>query len=232
MRLDQRIILSLSFFKNALLTYHKRLIRLLMHLVPFKYTIGRGFNNWTMILEWIISLVLLSCDLIFIPELICTFYLLLNRNMRRLTPKENEIKSLLFKSHLDIPVIMNESACILTRNGAYAFVSCYLINSCGKISDKTFAHELIHIYQFSKFGSPYIIRSLLAQRSKAGYDYGGIEGLNEILKNKLPATVLNYEQQGDVLADYFELIMNPNIKSNYNLQSRKIVYEYIYNQWV
>jgi hypothetical protein len=215
----------------ALSTYPFRLMRILKHIVPYNYNIGIGIRRLMVIFEWFFSIFLLLGDLLFLPEILCAFYILFNNNVKGLSPKEKEIVKELFGDKLSIPIFTNDCASFLTKNGRYAFVSFYMINSCG-ISDKTFAHELIHIYQFSKFGTPYTIRSLIAQNSKDGYDYHGLQGLKNLYDNDIPGSSLNYEQQGDVLADYYQFLKCKPTITDTSLKSKEMLYTYACQEWL
>ena len=212
-------------------TYPIRIYRVLKHVLPVRYKLGGEIPFLKLVLEWIVSLFLYLTDLLLFPEIICISALLLNGNLRGLSPKEKEIREMLFEDKLHIPTLINDKASWLTRNGKFAFVSFYIINSDGHMKDRTFAHELIHIYQFSRYGSPYIIRSLLAQRTPSAYAYGGAPRLLEMYSNQLSQGVLNYEQQGEVLADYYQLLIRKGQLSQTRFEYLHSIYMYIINQW-
>lgn len=230
MGLRQKLNFCFAIFGFAIKNYHNRLRRFLKHLFPFKYTIGREISAGVLIIEWFISMAFLITDLLLFPDILSILYVLFNREVRGLSPKEEEIKKLLFGTNLEMPILFNNNARLFTNNGSIAFVSFYVIHGC-QISDKTFAHELIHSYQFAKFGSPYIIRALIAQRTVSGYNYGGIKGLQDIFVNQKPISVLNYEQQGDVLADYYELLINENSIHPSKFAYYKQLYENVCSKW-
>jgi hypothetical protein len=227
----QKLLQCIFVLFFALKTYPVRLYRIILHFLPIRYKLGGEITVPFLFLEWFISLILYVGDLVFLPEIICILYVIINKNIRGLTPKEKQIKHLLFEYKLKIPILLNDKANVLTKNGKIAFVSFYIINSTG-MSDKTFAHELIHIYQFSRYGSPYIIRALLAQRTSSGYDYGGDKNLLKIYENNLSQGSLNYEQQGDVLADYYMLIKNKDQLDTPKYLYLKSLYDHIVNQWL
>ena len=88
---------------------------------------------------------------------------------------------------------------------SFAYVSFHTINVWNTIQKKTFVHELIHLYQYQQEGPVYIPRALYAQIFGSGYLYGGINGLIDTLHNGKDIHDFNYEQQGDILADYYKL---------------------------
>ena len=85
-----------------------------------------------------------------------------------------------------------------------AYVSFHTINSWGNLRNDTFIHELVHIWQYEQMGAVYIPRALAAQRTKEGYNYGGLEQLKKYQHIGLAA--FNLEQQADIIADYFRII--------------------------
>jgi hypothetical protein len=62
-------------------------------------------------------------------------------------------------------------------------------------------HELVHVWQYVHRGAIYIPRALAAQRTPAGYDYGGWVGL----RDARTLDDFNYEQMADVIEDAFRL---------------------------
>lgn len=81
----------------------------------------------------------------------------------------------------------------------FAYVGFNCINSWGELSAPHFIHEMTHIWQFQHLGALYIPRALYAQGTREGYHYGGIEKL----KQARSLLDFNFEQQGDIVADYF-----------------------------
>lgn len=81
------------------------------------------------------------------------------------------------------------------------YVSFLTINAWGPMIDRLLIHEAMHVWQYVHHGAAYIPRALAAQRTPAGYDYGGLEALiaNPSLRH------FNYEQQADIIADAFAL---------------------------
>ncbi len=231
MGLRQKLVVIWSILFFAIKTYPIRIYRVVKHLLPIRYKLGGEITFPKLILEWVVSLFLYFTDLLLFPEIICITVVLLKKNVRGLTPKEKEIRELLFGDKLKVPTLINDDASWLTRNGKFAFVSFYIINSDGLMKDRTFAHELIHIYQFSRYGSPYIIRSLLAQRTPSAYTYGGASRLLEMYSNQQSQGHLNYEQQGEVLADYYQLLISKGQLSQSKFDYLLLIYNYIINQW-
>jgi hypothetical protein len=121
-------------------------------------------------------------------------------NTRALDARERAIVLELFGGSIDVDRIRIDEFALVPHYMQIAYVSIYTINCFGKMSEALFVHELIHIWQYEQMGSVYIPRALRAQRSLAGYNYGGASALQEGAQDLL---TYNYEQQGDILADYW-----------------------------
>jgi hypothetical protein len=153
--------------------------------------------------------VLLLADALFLPEILTTFHRLFKWNSRRLNARERALARSVFGDIIDIQrVRMDERSYIGCRQGRFAYVSFNLINSWGPLTDAHFIHELVHVWQFQQFGSVYIPRALWAQRTKEGYDYGGYEAVRMAAEQGRGLDLFNFEQQGDLIADYFCLKNN------------------------
>jgi hypothetical protein len=125
-------------------------------------------------------------------------------NTRRLTSREIALAYSIFGESIDYKrVRIDDKARIACRQHDLAYVGFEVINSWGALSDPHFIHEMVHVWQYQHFGSCYIPRALWAQRTKAGYNYGGIEGLEAALAAGKRLLDFNWEQQGDIVADYF-----------------------------
>ncbi len=85
------------------------------------------------------------------------------------------------------------------------YVSFYLINSWGPMSNSTFIHELMHIWQYQKMGALYMIQAIRGQYSTMGYNYGGVSALKTCLKKGKGLRDFNLEQQADIVCDYYLL---------------------------
>ena len=83
----------------------------------------------------------------------------------------------------------------------------------------------MHIWQYQRFGSVYIFRALWAQNSTNGYDYCGVVGLMDNLKSEKGLLNFNFEQQAEIIEDYYKLRQN-----RYNALSDRKIYEYYVEQ--
>jgi len=63
-------------------------------------------------------------------------------------------------------------------------------------------HELTHVWQYERMGAIYMAKAIHAQ-DNAGYDYGGVEALEENAGEGMLA--FNLEQQGDIIRDYYNI---------------------------
>ncbi len=88
---------------------------------------------------------------------------------------------------------------------AVAYVGFLTINAAKPMSKGLLIHELVHVWQYHTVGSAYIIRALWAQTTQAGYDYGGTTALESLCLEEKDLLSFNYEQQGDVMQDYFRI---------------------------
>ena len=124
---------------------------------------------------------------------------------RPLTENEIEIGKSVFSDAIDYKKVRIDEKSYTARHLQVIYVSFNTINSWGRMPKDILIHELVHIWQYQKLGSIYIAEALAAQRSEAGYDYGGVTALKNALENKKTLLNFNFEQQGDIVQDYFRL---------------------------
>ena len=134
--------------------------------------------------------------------------MLLNRlskpNTRRLSERETALARSIFGESIDYrKVRFDERSYIGCRQYRFAYVGFCFINSWGPLFDPHFIHEMLHVWQYRCLGSVYIPRALWAQRTPEGYNYGGVDALQQALEQGKSLTDFNFEQQGDIVADYF-----------------------------
>ncbi len=190
----------------------RRLKRLIYHFNPKNWLVNY-LTSPLLFLRWLTELVFFILDLFGISELIESAALLIKFNSRPLNAKEELICRNIFGDKLDYSLItIDESAFMGPRQYRFAYVFMNSINFWGKMADRHFVHELVHIWQYQHFGSVYIIRALIGQHSRRGYDYGTGRLLEEILKRGKSVALFNYEQQADIIADLYvkKYLMNSN----------------------
>ena len=161
-------------------------------------------QTWQSFVTWWRDLTINIADFIGIGELYQTASDLFKFNTRPLSSREIKVAQSVFGDALSYELIrLDESAFIGPRQGKFAYVSFHTINSWGKMPDSILIHELMHVWQYEQMGAVYIPKALAAQHSKHGYDYGGLEALEEHQAIGLKA--FNLEQQADIVADYYRI---------------------------
>lgn len=132
----------------------------------------------------------------------------LKRSARKLTDLEITVGRSVYGDSIDYTKVnIDEKAYLGPKQYRLCYVSFNTINSWGKMSDELLVHELMHIWQYQHFGAVYIPRALWAQRTKEGYNYGGLDGLITAWKADQKIWEFNYEQQGDIVSDYYRLLI-------------------------
>ncbi len=102
-------------------------------------------------------------------------------------------------------VRIDEKAQIGCRHWHFLYVSFYTYKCLGKFDGALLIHELVHVWQFQHFGG-YIFRGQSEPYiQKEGYDYGGVSELKRALKEGKAFFDFNYEQQADIVTDYFRI---------------------------
>lgn len=156
---------------------------------------------------WLLSERLLQlADCFYIPEVLIWLNNQVKRNTRGLSKEETKLAQAIFGSAIDYAQVrLDEKAQLGCRSGHFAYVGFQVINSWGVLSDSHFIHEMVHVWQYQRHGAGYIACALWAQRTPQGYNYGGISAIRAAAENKFGLESFNYEQQGDIVADYFRL---------------------------
>lgn len=143
-------------------------------------------------------------DLLFIPEILLLLNRLFKPNTRKLGVQEIAIARTIFGENIDYQKIrIDERSLIGCRQFHFAYVGFNCINCWGSLSNTHFIHELVHVWQFQTLGSLYIPRALWAQRTAEGYNYGGVQALESAAEAGGDLSAFNFEQQGDIVADFY-----------------------------
>ncbi len=214
----EKAILTVLRLHYFIITLAKRLLRLAVHfIIPFQVkneTIEKQKNKpkkvATLIGLWFIELFLCLLDVLAIGEIYGILADWLKFNSRRLHQWEIDLAKTIYGDSIRYNLItIDEKAFIGMKWPAIAkaYVSFHTVNTFGTMKNGVFIHEMIHIWQYQKFGSPYLLKALMAQNSYMKYDYGGIASLKYAISKKLAFTSFNFEQQGDLVQDYY-LIKN------------------------
>lgn len=155
---------------------------------------------------WLLELVFYLLDLLAVPDLLVLLNRLVKPGQRKLTAREIALVRSVFSNHVDYRKVQLDTRAYLgPRQFGFAYVGFYVINSWGSLTDPRLIHELIHVWQYQHLGSVYIPRALWAQHAGGGYDYGGEARLCAVYKKGGSLLDFNYEQMGEVVADYFRL---------------------------
>ncbi len=175
-------------------------------------------------LDWLVHLFLFILDLFGFPEIYESIMLITKSHTRRLNNSEKKAVNSIFRESVNINQIKIDGKAILgPKQKRFAYVSYNTINYYDKISLDVLIHEVVHIWQYQTLGSIYIYEALKAQHSKEKYDYGGVEGLYSAMGKKKSLLDFNFEQQGDIVQDYYCLLQNVNGKTRL---FQRGVYEY------
>lgn len=157
-------------------------------------------------------------DLLLIPELfIILHYLIKFKNVRKLNSHEKFISKAFYGNLINFDKVIVDDKSFLTKNHRFAFVSFNMINYYGRIKDETLIHEMVHVYQFQKFGFVYVYRALKAQFSQDAYDYGGYTALIEAIQNKKSIFDFNFEQQASIIEHYYIITQDEELRANEEL---------------
>ena len=179
-----------------------RIFRLFKQLVSFNFSFGVVQG----IFLYVMSVVLCVLDLFAVPEIYETIMDLVKWDTRGLTNRERIIAKIVYTDSIDLDMVRIDTRAVIgPKYGRFAYVSYHTINSYGKIPDSILVHELMHVWQFTYLGSPYIINALMAQRSKEGYDYKGLTRMHEFIDQGKSILSFNYEQQADIICDYYRV---------------------------
>jgi hypothetical protein len=188
----QRLLLRT---RHYFITLPRRFGRLMRHCTRFSQIL-----HWT----WWASLGILILEMCGISESYETFCEIIKPQTRPLTAHERAIAQSVFGNSLEYDrILIDETAQIGCRKGGFAYVSFYVINCWGQMSDAHLIHELTHIWQYERVGARYILWALQAQHSPQGYNYGGLTAL--VAQQKRGLRAFNLEQQADIVMDYFLL---------------------------
>ncbi len=132
----------------------------------------------------------------------------LKYSARYLSEREIGLARSIYGNSIDYSKVkIDERAYLGPKQYHLCYVSFNTINAWGRMSDELFIHELIHVWQYQHFGAVYIPRALWAQRTQEGYNYGGLSGLKKAQQANKMIWDFNYEQQGDIVSDYYRLLI-------------------------
>lgn len=155
-------------------------------------------------LLWWINSAFLLLDILAVPEIYEIIMDWTKWQTRGLTKDERQLARSIFGDSIFYDrVRVDETAKIICEKHHVFYVSFFTINSWGKFQPDIFIHEMMHVWQYQKMGAVYIPLSLLAQRTTAGYNYGGLDKLMEVIIRNGNFDDFNLEQQADIVSDFY-----------------------------
>jgi len=215
-----------SRIKYIGLSYGYRINRFIFHLLFIRDERRAPLEHW---FDWFLDVWFYLADLFLLPDVLD---LLHNgfKSKRTLSEWERQIAIPIFQEEIyNDQVYITEKTIPFKANLYFAYVSFNTINCIKEIPYSTLIHELVHIWQYQRYGSVYIYRALKAQNSKAGYDYGGSRVLIDELKNEYGLLSFNFEQQAEIIEDYYGLSIaafrDPSLLKIYESYVRQLHYK-------
>lgn len=187
-------------------SYLIRVSRFVFHFLQWIPAVRKSHLPSKGMSEWFMDLLFYCLDLILIPDAIDLTLTWILPKIRLLNEEEKKYINKYFNSQVDTSNIrISYRIPDWIEKLAVAFVTFNTIHFSERISLPIFIHEVVHIWQYQKFGSVYIYRALKAQNSTEGYNYGGLENLYSKMLNNYIFTDFNFEQQGEIFEDYCRL---------------------------
>ncbi len=160
----------------------------------------------SVILLWLLEFLVLFLEVFGIGELYETITDFGKTKTRLLQNWEIEMAQSVYGNSIDYQQVrIDETAWMGPKQYNFCYVSFNLINSWSKMPNHILIHELMHIWQYQQMGAIYMVRALIAQHTKMGYNYGGIDGIKTKVAEGSTLFDFNLEQQADVVADCFLL---------------------------
>lgn len=160
----------------------------------------------SVILLWIAELFVLLLEIFGIGEIYETVTDIFKYQTRPMHDWEINMAKSIFGETIDYQQVrIDETAWAGPKQYRFCYVSFNLINSWRPMVNHILIHELMHVWQYQQMGAIYMVRALIAQHTKMGYNYGGIEGVKTKIANGQNLLDFNMEQQADVITDCFLL---------------------------
>ena len=158
---------------------------------------------------WPLTLLLALLDLIGFPEVVQFIWHVFSRSRPLSTEESNVAQWALGEGAIrygDIRVCEGGFLGLIFKlNKRRPFATFHTINLCeGRDDAATVVHELVHVLQFEKLGSVYIVQALRAQiaMGKAAYQYGKAAGLRRERTAGHRFADCNREQQAQIVEDF------------------------------
>ncbi len=181
---------------------------------------------------WWFGWLLLLMDWLGLVDLYEGLSSLFKYKTRPLLEEEIRRAKSIFGNTIDLNrVRIDERAWLGPRQYQFCYVSFHTINSWGIMRDDILIHELVHVWQYERFGALYIAKALLAQQEE-GYDYGGWTRLHQVRNAGGKLSDFNFEQQADIIMDYYRLQTGRTVRWGNATSSDILEYEYFVDQLV
>lgn len=181
-------------------------------------------NLWNNFGRWLSENLINAGQLAGWPEILETLADILKFNSRTLTDREKEIARSVFGDSINLDLVrIDEYSLGNLVNGKRPFTTFNTINTWEALEDPTLIHELTHVWQYGQVGAIYIPDALSSQEDSgvpgspedyppdiissgiSGYRYGGFTELQKRINNGQKLTSFNYEQQAQIVEDYYRL---------------------------
>lgn len=154
-------------------------------------------------IRWLSGSFLLAVDITPVPFFIECILDFIKIKTRLLNEKEKLIITSVFDTGLPIHLItLDPDSFFAKSKKLIGYVTFHTVNFDKSIPDNSFVHELVHIWQYRKYGSAYISEAIWAQRWGGGYDYGGLGPL-KTYSDTIGLSAFNFEQQANIIEEYF-----------------------------
>ena len=202
-----------------LLQWPVRFRRLLRHLILPLYRSDHYLPKSGSVWVWLGDVPFYIADLLAFPEVIQTIQLWVKPSVRPLSAMELQHAQTVFKDAVDYRLVRVDSrARVGIKAKVIAYVTFNCINFRGSLSPEIFIHEMMHIWQFQRFGSVYLFRAMKAQLSHTVYDFGGIENLYQKMLAGKGLMDFNFEQQAEIIETYYVSLAQPDAFSTMERQ--------------
>jgi hypothetical protein len=179
------------------------------------------------ILGWLCNAFLYIFDVLGIPEFLEILFSIFKWKIRFLTDDEIALSRDVFGDNIDYTIVtIDRETRLGTKKWAHAYVTFNTINYQHQLEAAIFIHEMVHVWQYQKFGSLYIYHAIHAQYN-GGYDYGGINNLYKLMVKNTKLITFNFEQQAEIIEDMYRL-REEGFGNSDSIQSQ--VYNYYANQ--
>jgi hypothetical protein len=200
----------MAYLKYYLHQWPERCKRFVRHLISPFCKRGNSTPATGSFWIWLGDIPFLVADLLALPEVFQAALILLKPSIRPLTANERHCAQRVFKDAVDYDVIrIDNRARVGIHSKVIAYVTFNCINFKNTLSPEIFIHEMMHVWQFQKFGSMYLFRAMKAQMSHTVYDFGGIENLYHKMLAGKELLDFNFEQQAEIIETYYLSVEHP-----------------------